>query len=331
MGLSLVSETYTADRGERPPTHAPHYALTLPIDLSSPQTYTKGHPFSAYAQMRQDAPVMWHPMKGAEGYWAITNYADVRAVNLDAATFSSQKGGILQAYHDEGRRHPELHRASLDTLICLDPPNHVKLRREHMSYFTPHYVKDLKVKVDAKITQLLDNLEASAKANGGTADLVPHLSEKLPLFTLCEILGIPEADQPKITQWMELLELAQYTVEQMKIGDMSQVDPARVMKFMQEMQAMFDYGQYMLKMRRTEPRNDLLSAIANVKIDGGLLPDEYLDGSWLLILFAGNDTTRNSISGTMRLLTEFSEARSELAANLDLMPNAVNEASHPHG
>jgi len=326
MGLSLVSETYTPDRGERAPTHAPHYPLTPPINLSSAQTYTQGHPFAAYAQMRQEAPVMWHPMKGNEGYWAITNYEDVRAVNLDAATFSSQKGGILQAYFNESRRHPLLHRAALDTLICLDAPNHVKLRREHMSYFTPNYVKELKVKVDAKVTELLDNLETTAKDNNGIADLVPHLSEKLPLFTLCEILGIPEADQPKIAEWMTMLEVAQHTMEQMQNGDMSDIDPAQIMTFMQEVQALFDYGQHMLQARRKEPRNDLLSAIANVEIDGELLPDEYLDGAWLLIVFAGNDTTRNSISGTMRLLTEFADAKAELVANPELLPNAVNEA-----
>jgi len=251
MGLSLVSESYTPDRGERAPTHAPRYPLAPPVNLTSSQTFTQGHPFAAYSKMRETAPVM---------------------------------------------------------------------------HFTAGYVKDLKVKVDAKITELLDNLQVAAKANGGIADLVPHVSEQLPLFTLCEILGIPKADRPKIAEWMSMLELAQYTMEQMEAGDMSQVDPAQIMTFMQEVQAMFDYGQHILKARRAEPRNDLLSAIANVKIDGELLPDEYLDGSWLLIVFAGNDTTRNSISGTMRLLTEFSEAKAELIAKPDLMPNAVHEA-----
>jgi len=167
MGLSLVSKTYVADRGERPPTHAPFYPLTPPANLSSSQTFLQGHPFEAYAKIRQEAPVLWHPMSGSEGYWALTNYADIRTANLDSETFSSQKGGILQAYFDESRRHPLLHRAALDTLICLDPPNHVKLRREHMAYFTPNYVKGLKVKVEAKITKLLNNIENAAKDNNG--------------------------------------------------------------------------------------------------------------------------------------------------------------------
>jgi cytochrome P450 len=70
----------------------------------------------------------------------------------------------------------------------------------------------------------------------------------------------------------------------------------------------------------------LLSAIANAEVDGAKLADEYLDGSWLLIVFAGNDTTRNSISGTMRLLTEFPDAKAELIANPDLIPAMTHEA-----
>ena len=68
---------------------------------------------------------------------------------------------------------------------------------------------------------------------------------------------------------------------------------------------MFEYGRTMLHRRRLDPQPDLMSAIARAQVDGEFLSDEYLDGSWLLIVFAGNDTTRNTISGTMKLLTEF--------------------------
>ncbi|UPT62943.1 MAG: cytochrome P450 [Hyphomonadaceae bacterium JAD_PAG50586_4] len=88
---------------------------------------------------------------------------------------------------------------------------------------------------------------------------------------------------------------------------------------------MFAYGRDILKKRRAEPREDLLTAIANAKLDGELLADEYLDGSWLLIVFAGNDTTRNTLSGAMRLLTEFPDQRAKLASQPDLMANAANE------
>jgi cytochrome P450 len=81
----------------------------------------------------------------------------------------------------------------------------------------------------------------------------------------------------------------------------------------------------MLHKRRADPQQDLLTAIARAQVDGDLLSDEYLDGSWLLIVFAGNDTTRNTLSGSMKLLTEFPEERAKLIANPALMPGAVNE------
>lgn len=319
MGLPLVSANYAEDRGPRAPQTPPIFSLKPPLNFAKSTNFIKGHPYTAYTQMRQNAPVMWHPIEGSEGFWALTRYDDIRAANLNAAVFSSQKGGILMTYLDAARRHPLLHRAALDTMICLDPPHHFKLRREHMSYFTAGYVAELRKKVDIEVARLLD----LAAAKGREFDLVENVSAHLPLFTLCEILGIPEADRPKIIEWMEMLELAQYTLEQEELGN---IDPAQIMRFLTEVQALFDYGQHILKARRKEPKKDLLSAIANVEIDGALLPDEYLDGSWLLIVFAGNDTTRNSISGTMRLLTEFAQEKQKLLDDPALIPNMTHEA-----
>ena len=319
MALDLVSNTYTPDPGEGPPSSPPIHDFTPPLDLTKSMNFTSGQPFEALKTMRETAPIAWHPMSGSAGFWALTSYDLVRQANLDTKTFSSQKGGILVAYLDEARRHPLLHRASLDTMICLDAPHHMQLRREHMAWFTPGYVGRLRSRVESYVESLMDDLAAT----GPICDLVPIVSEKLPLFTLCEILGIPQADRPKIAAWMQMLELAQNTLEQEELGN---IDPAQIMMFLQEVQALFDYGQAILQDRRKNPQDDMLSAIANVEIDGEKLPDEYLDGSWLLIVFAGNDTTRNSISGTMRLLTEFPKAKPELVANPDLIPAMTHEA-----
>ncbi len=319
MTLDLVSATYTPDAGEGPPSSTPIHNFSPPMDLTKSKNFTAGQPFDAFKTMRETAPIAWHPMSGSAGFWALTSYDLVRQANLDTTTYSSQKGGILAAYMDEARRHPQLHRAALDTMICLDAPHHMSLRREHMAYFTPGYIKRLRTKVEAYVETLMDDLAAA----GPTCDLVSTVSEKLPLFTLCEILGIPEADRPKIAAWMQMLEMAQYTLEQQELGD---VDPAMIMHFLSEVRALFDYGQAILHDRRENPREDLLSAIANAEIDGAKLPDEFLDGSWLLIVFAGNDTTRNSISGTMRLLKAFPKAKAELIEDPALIPNMTHEA-----
>ncbi|MGB6228686.1 MAG: cytochrome P450 [Litorimonas sp.] len=320
MGLQLVTETVQPDRGPRDPVHPPVFNLKPPIDLAHPMTFAGEQPFEHFKTMREAAPVMWHSMsdKDLEGFWSLTRYDDIRAVSLDTKNWSSQMGGIMMAYANDQRQHPKLHSASLNTMICLDPPHHMQLRREHMQFVKPSYVADLRRKVDAEVARLLDGVATA----GPRLNWVEHFSSRLPLFTLCEMLGVPEADRPKIREWMDMLEMAQYILSQQ---DLSAVDPQQVMTFLAEVEAMFAYGRDILLQRRENPTDDLLSAIANVEIDGERLPDEFLDGSWLLIIVAGNDTTRNSLSGGLRLLTRNPDQKAKVMADRSLIPNMCHE------
>lgn len=320
MGLQLVTETVLPDRGPQDPVNPIKFPMTPPVDLGEPLNFAGEQPWDAFKAMRESAPVMWHPLakKKLEGFWALTRYDDIRAASLDTKTWSSQMGGIMMAYATGERQHPKLHSASLNTMICLDAPHHMQLRREHMQFVKPNYVADLKAKVDAKISDLLDNVAMV----GPKLNWVEHFSSQLPLFTLCEMLGVPEADRPKIREWMDMLEMASYVLG---TQDLSSVDPQLVMNFLTQVEAMFAYGRDMLLKRRAEPTDDLLSAIANVEIDGERLPDEFLDGSWLLIIIAGNDTTRNSMSGGLRLLGQFPDQKAKVLADRSLIPNMVHE------
>ena len=102
-------------------------------------------------------------------------------------------------------------------------------------------------------------------------------------------------------------------------------DPAMIDMFNAMVDEMFEYGRFILKEKRKNPANDLLSAIANAEINGEKLSDEFLDGSWLLIIFAGNDTTRNTMSGGIKLLHENQKQKEMLIDNLELLPNFINE------
>ena len=115
------------------------------------------------------------------------------------------------------------------------------------------------------------------------------------MFTLCEMLGSISTDSS--IEWMHYLEsAAQYLTNPLQAFLAAQ--PA--VPFNKVLQEMFDYGKEVMADRRRNPREDLLSLIAHAEIEGEKKSQEYLDGSWLLIIFAGNDTTRNSLSGTMR-------------------------------
>ena len=182
-----------------------------------------------------------------------------------------------------------------------------------------------KKKVSVKVGELLDVI-----APMGECNLVQQVSQQLPIFTLSEILGIPEADRQKLVSWMEFLELAQYfTYEMIKEQNEGKTDstpdPAMIDMFNAMVDEMFDYGRFILKNKRENPSDDLLSAIANAEIEGQQLSDEFLDGSWLLIIFAGNDTTRNTMSGGIKLLHDNPKQKEILLENYELLTNFINE------
>lgn len=321
--MRLVSE-HVAD-GVRGPTHATAYPTLPGIELTDIHAFTKGQPFDGYARMREEAPVMWHPEpRGHSGFWAVTRYSDVQTVNADPATFSSERGGILMALPPpEMRANDLLFSASMNAMINLDGGAHRQLRKEHMPYFTASYMRRLRDKVAAEATRRLD-----AMAMTGRADFVGSFASHLPVFTLCEMLGVPEEDRGKFVRWIHFLELAQQIALEQATKPAAGMTPELlgfIALFNSNVQEMFDYGREMLLKRRAEPQDDLLTAIARAEIDGELLPDTYLDGSWLLIVFAGNDTTRNTLSGAMRLFTENPDQKARLMAEPALLSNAVHE------
>ena len=320
--MQLISKT-AVTAGPASPRHKPVFATPGGIDLDNPLTYLGGPPYGAFARLRESAPVAWLPsVSDNSGFWALTRHDDVMRANADPETFSSQKGGILLSAGTPETRHPLLGRASLDAMINMDQPWHLQLRREHMPFFTNSYVNDLKIRVGTEITRLLDDM-----APLGACDLVEHLSSRLPLFTLCEILGVPVEDRPKFLNWMHYLEIAGNIAGEQAKGEL-QLTP-ELMQFIQDfnnnVSEMFEYGRDILHKRRQDPRPDLLSAIARAQLEGEFLADEYLDGSWLLIVFAGNDTTRNTISGSVKLMTEFPDQKALMAADRSLIPNGINE------
>ena len=235
--------------------------------LNDLDLFTKGHPFSLYKELRDNAPIFFHepmPMDPEPGFWALTKYEDIRFVSMNPKIFSSQYAtGNMLTQGPEENRHPKLFKSAIDHMLNLDGEMHLNLRKEHMSFFKPGYVDDLRKKVSLKVTDLLDHI-----APMGECNLVQQVSQQLPIFTLSEILGIPEADRQKLVSWMEFLELAQYfSYEMIKESNEGKTestpDPAMIDMFNAMVDEMFDYGRHILKHKRDNPSNDLLSAIAN--------------------------------------------------------------------
>ncbi|WP_422020071.1 cytochrome P450 [Pyruvatibacter mobilis] len=320
--MRLVSDDILIDRGVQTPVNDAVYPMLDEFQLWNPAAWTGGQPYEFYAKMRKTAPVMWSPMgREASGFWSVSRYDDIKQVELAPDVFSSQRGSINIAIGPREKWKPEkLVPAALNSLINMDAPHHMELRIQQKDFFIPAYVESIREKVGRKIDSLLDDLEA----NGPVVDFVKFFSTQLPLFTLCEMLGVEEEDRPKIVEWMHYLELAsQFTTNPMRTF---LSEPTFPFRFGPAVKDMFAYGERVMADRRNNPRPDLLSIIAHSKIDGELLSQEFLDGSWLLIVFAGNDTSRNSLSGTIRLMTEFPDQRAMVLDDPSLIPRMSQEA-----
>ncbi|MEN8722864.1 MAG: cytochrome P450 [Alphaproteobacteria bacterium] len=318
--MKLISEEAWEDVIGYKPAHPITYPTPPGFDLADVSMWTKGHPFDFYKKLREEAPVAWFDVPEAQGFWAVTRYEDIKQVELHPEIFSSQMGGINMAYGKPNERHPRLHSATLNTLISMDRPQHIDLRMQHRDFFTPQYVESLRERVRGEVTRLLDNVEK----NGPKTDFVKHFSTRLPLFTLCEMMGIPERDRAKVVRWMYYLEQAAALFSQRTKGG---IPPYLfIMRFMLNIRQMFKYGEKALNGRRANPQDDLMTKIAQATIGDEQLRQEFLDGAWLLIIFAGNDTTRNSLSGTMRLLTEFPDQSQRVLDDPSLIPQMAQEA-----
>ncbi|MEL6753820.1 MAG: cytochrome P450 [Pseudomonadota bacterium] len=321
--MRLVSDDILEDTGAHEPVFGAVYpSLETDFELANPNSWTRGHPWELYKRMREEAPVMWSTSrKGLSRYWSVSRYEDIKTVELAPEIFSSQRGGINLAVPPRAYWRPEiLVRAAMDNLISMDEPHHMQMRIQQKDFFIPAYVAKLRQKVEAKVSDLCDDLEA----NGPVVDFVKIFSNQLPLYTLCEMLGVDEADRQKVVHWMHYLEMAsQFMTNPMRTF---LAEPLFFLRFKKVVEEMFAYGAKVMADRRENPREDLLTVIAHSKLDDELLPQEYLDGSWLLIIFAGNDTTRNSLSGTIKLMTEFPDQRAMVLADPSMIPQMSEEA-----
>ena len=322
MALKLISDEILIDSGQHMPTHQAVYPTLTGFNFGDPAAWTKGHPFDFYKNMREQAPVMWSPgEKNLSGIWSLTRYEDIKQAELAHDVFSSQRGGINMAVPNRDQWRPDkLMPAALNSLINMDEPLHREMRMQQSDFFFPAYVAKIRDRVADHIDSLLDDMERK----GPVVDFAKMFSEELPLFTLCEMLGVDEQDRPYVKVWMHHLELAaQFLANPWQTFFSEPLFPFR---FKGVVSDMFAYGEQVMADRRRSPREDLLTIIAQSKLNGELLPQEFLDGSWLLIIFAGNDTSRNSLSGTIRLMNEFTDQRAMVLEDPTLIPQMSEEA-----
>jgi cholest-4-en-3-one 26-monooxygenase len=270
----------------------------MQIDVFDPELYA-ADPFPVYAALRREDPVHWDRKNEV---WVLSRYVDVVQVSKNPQIFCNRFGVTRE-----------------DTpisIITMDDPRHSQLRRLISRGFTPRMVATIERRIEEVTTACID-----AVAARGVCDFATDLAVPLPLLVIAEMIGIRPEDRAAFHEWSDAMILAAGQ------QDRPEIISAATNAYL----AYTEYLQEIFAERRREPREDLVSVLVQAQADGTLAKDdENISADELLqfmtiLLVAGNETTRNAISGGMVALSENPEEWQRLREQPELLTTAVEE------
>ena len=244
------------------------------IDLVDGRNFVAGVPHHWFAELRREAPVYWHPEAVAPrgGFWAITRYDDCVQVNRDWEHYSLRASRL--PLPRDGRR-PARPAAADDGQHGPDHA-HARYRRLVNKGFTPKMVRDLEQQIVAYADGIIDSV-----CERGTADFVVDIAAELPLLVIAELLGVPQEDRRMVFDWSNRMigaEDPEYQVTDAEPGEAAM--------------QVYSYAEDLASQRRLTPRQDLVSMLIDAEVEGEKLNELELDLFFLLLIVAGNETTR---------------------------------------
>lgn len=283
------------------------------VDIQSPQIYARGVPHREFRYLRQHAPVSWHDEPdGRAGFWAVVRYQDLASVSSDWRTFSSAWGSTLEEMTPE-----EL--AARRSMMDLDPPAHSRIRRLLSRGFTPRVVSAYEKTFRLMTAEVLEEVLAQREF-----DLVEAISKKIPVLWLCEHLGIPPDMSDRLIEW----------TDRMLVGDSDpeywedRSDPqCRFAPFGSPagLEA-FQYAARLATERRARPGDDMISQVLAAEPGGAPLTDAEFNNFFAVLMIAGQEASRHSISQGVLALINHPDQMERLAdGEPGLMDRAVEE------
>jgi len=280
------------------------------VDIADARVFENGHPHDLYDLLRSEDPVHYVlSREGRPAYWLLTRHAEVQAVSRDTRRFTSTQGFRLFEIGGMAQLKPEIRTAISSTVLTLDPPRHEELRRPMEAAFMPRSLAAVRDKVEAFVDEMVAKLHGRDEI-----EFVSEFAASVPIKTLCLLLGIPREDEDKIFDWTNQL-----------VGTSDPEYAVTPEQTTAVFEHVFEYGRRLMGERRRNPQDDFLSVVANSTIDGKPIDGPERDGMFTLLLAAGNETTRNSLTGSIVALSKFPRERAWLAANLDGLDHAIEE------
>lgn len=262
------------------------------IDLGN-DAFVERIPHETFALLRREAPVWWYDWPGGRGFWCVTKHADVVSVSRDTKTFSSAQGANLEDLDEEMM-------AARRSMLETDPPRHTRLRGLVGPPFTPRAVKAYELALRELTREILDRALPL-----GEFDFVEEIAKELPIRVLARLLGTPDSDTDRLIDWGDRM-IANTDPDYADVlHDSPESEAYRLVPFRSPAALeLFEYGHALAAERRREPRDDLVSKLVHTEIDGERLTEREFDTMFLLLVVAGNETTRQAIAHGMLALVE---------------------------
>jgi cytochrome P450 len=285
------------------------------IDLVDPDNYVQQIPFEWFDHLRQDHPIIWHPEpEPNHGFWAVTRYDDLTAIHMDWRTFSSELGAVaLEELDDE---QLAIRRSMLET----DPPRHTELRRICSRQFSARGVGRYEDWIRDVAREVLDRALAEEEF-----DFVANISRELPIRFLCSIFTVPQEDAPQLIRWGDQMIANQDPELSAAVVDKVDTEAYRNLPFRSPTAyEVFAYADQQRDLRLDEPAEDVINALVVAQSEGMLSEGEF-HNYFALLMIAGNETTRHTISSGMLTLIENPDQMKLLQEEPDRIPQATEE------
>ena len=278
------------------------------IDLLSRDAFAERVPHDWFAHLRRHAPVYHHPEPAGPGFWAITRYDDVMALNRDWAANSSDRdrGGVVGL---EEVDMPEEFTQGGKLMLFMDPPDHTRYRKLVNKGFTPRMINALETHIREQAAEIVDKAVAQDEC-----DFVTDVAAELPLEAIAELIGVPLEERHKLFHWSNTMigsEDPEYAITP-EDATAAQIE-------------MYMYAHTLAEERRKEPRHDIMTTLLSAEVDGDQLSEMDFSLFFLLLAVAGNETTRNAISHGMAALLEHPDQYQLLVEDPSLVAGAAEE------